>query len=328
MEASSENIRVQRYVLIVAILLFGIKMFAWFLTQSLAVLTDSLESVVNVITGFMGLYSLKLAAVPRDRSHPYGHGKIEFISAGIEGALIFIAGIFIIVKSGMSFFSPTEIEKIETGIAIIAVSAVINFGFGAWAIRTGKRNNSLALQASGSHLQTDTYTTLGIIIGLLLIKLTGYQWLDGAAAIFFAVIILFAGYKILRKAVAGIMDESDEKLLNDIVSYLQEHREPKWIDLHNLRIIKFGSVLHIDCHLTLPWYLTVKEGHDETEKLTKLIVDKFGESVELMIHTDYCEDFSCNICTVKDCPVRQAPFVKQIEWTLEKVISKDKHRLQ
>lgn len=322
-----ENIRVQKYIVSIAVILFVIKVVAWYLTQSVAILTDALESIVNVVSGVIGLMSLSIAARPRDRSHPYGHGKIEFISAGIEGTLITIAGLFIIYEAGMSFINPPELQQLNWGIAIISFSALVNFAFGSWAYQTGKRNNSLALMASGRHLQTDTYTTLGIVTGLFLISFTDAIWLDGGIAIIFALLIIRMGYKILRRAIAGIMDESDQQLLKEMVSYLQENRHTNWVDLHNLRIVKYGSVLHIDCHLTLPWYFNIRQGHDETDKLEELILDKFGSRIELNIHTDYCHDFSCPLCEIKDCEVRKAPFEQQVEWTVEKVVSREKHRL-
>ncbi len=327
MESQNENIRVQKFIVTIAVVLFLIKVVAWYLTQSVAILTDALESIVNVVSGAIGLVSLFIAARPRDRSHPYGHGKIEFISAGIEGTLITIAGLFIIYEAGMSFLDPPQLEQLNWGIGIISFSALINYAFGTWAYKTGKKNNSLALMASGRHLQTDTYTTLGIILGLFLISITGAIWLDGAVAIIFALFIIRMGFKILRHAIAGIMDESDQKLLNEMVSYLQENRHTNWVDLHNLRIVKYGSVLHIDCHLTLPWYYNIKQGHDETDKLEDLILGKFGNRIELNIHTDYCHDFSCPLCDIKDCEVRKSPFNAKVEWTVENVVSSKKHGL-
>ena len=327
MSAPKENIRVQKFIVTIAVILFVIKVVAWYMTQSVAILTDALESIVNVLSGFIGLVSLIIAARPRDKSHPYGHGKVEFISAGIEGSLITVAGLFIIYKAVLSFFDPPDLQQLDWGIALVSFSAVVNFGFGSWAYRTGKKNNSLALQASGRHLQTDTYTTLGIIAGLFLIEFTGMIWLDGAVAIIFALLIIKMGYKILRHAIAGIMDESDQKLLKEMVDYLQANRDINWIDLHNFRIVKYGSVLHIDCHLTLPWYFTVKQGHDETDKLDDLIHEEFGERIELNIHTDYCHEFSCPICQKEDCDVRKAPYQERVKWTVENVVSKEKHRL-
>jgi cation diffusion facilitator family transporter len=324
---SRENIRVQRFIVIVAVLLFVIKMVAWFLTGSVAVLTDGLESIVNVISGFIGLYSISLSAKPKDANHPYGHGKVEFISAGIEGTLITIAGLFIIYEATLSLIYPSPLQQLDLGIVLIAISAVINYTFGWWAFQTGKKNNSLALQASGQHLQTDTYTTVGIIGGLLLIRITNIMWLDGLVAIIFALIIMRTGYKILREAVAGIMDETDEDLLEELISFLQENRDPKWIDLHNLRIIKYGPILHVDCHLTLPWYLTVKEAHAELDKIELLISEKFRDRIEIFIHTDYCMEFSCRLCQVENCHVRQHPFEEEITWTVENVASNERHQL-
>lgn len=327
MAKEQENIRVQKYVVVVAVLLFGIKITAWYLTQSVAVLTDGLESIVNVVSGFIGLYSLYLSAKPKDSNHPYGHGKVEFISAGIEGTLITLAGLWIIVEAIQSFIDPEPLQRLDIGILLIAISAIINYAFGYWAYQTGKENDSLALQASGKHLQTDTYTTMGIIGGLLLIRFTDILWLDGAVAIIFALMIMRMGMKILRASVAGIMDESDEKLLQEMVAFLQQHRSEKWIDLHNLRIIKYGRILHVDCHLTLPWYLNVREAHTEMDKLEAEIADKFGNRIELFVHTDYCKEFSCKLCAISSCKVRQHAFQQKVEWTVENVSSNQKHRV-
>ena len=328
MNSQQENIRTQKFIVVVAVVLFVIKVVAWHLTQSVAVLTDALESIVNIVSGIVGLISLTISARPRDKNHPYGHGKIEFISAGIEGTLITIAGLFIIYKAVMSFIEPLELAQLDRGIIIISISATINYGFGTWAYRTGKKNDSPVLKSGGRHLQTDTYTTLGIIIGLILIWITGAVWLDGAVAILFALLIIKMGTKILRHSLAGIMDESDKQLLEKMVTYLQQNRQVNWVDLHNLRIVKYGSILHIDCHLTLPWYFSIKQGHDETDKLEALIHEKFGDRIELNTHTDYCHAFSCPLCNIKDCKARTSPFKKRVEWTVENVISKEKHHLK
>lgn len=323
-----ENIRVQKFIVVVAVILFVLKLTAWYFTGSVAVLTDGLESIVNVISGFIGLYSLYLSAKPKDSNHPYGHGKVEFISAGIEGALIFVAGLLIIMEAIKSFIDPEPLRSLDLGIILVAISAVINYAFGYWAYQTGKRNDSLALQASGKHLQTDTYTTFGIIAGLVFIRFTGIEWVDGVVAIFFALLIMRMGVRILRQAVAGIMDESDEDLLDEMIEFLQENRDPKWIDLHNLRIIKYGRILHVDCHLTLPWYLTVKEAHAELDNIEELITKKFGNRIEIFIHTDYCMEFSCRLCQIENCDVRQHKFEEAIKWTTENVASDGKHNLE
>jgi cation diffusion facilitator family transporter len=198
---------------------------------------------------------------------------------------------------------------------------------GAWCIRTGKRNRSLALQASGKHLLSDTYSTLGILVGLALIYLTNLTWLDSTVAIIFSLLILYTGFKIIRSSLAGIMDERDLELLKKMVTVLNNNRSPNWIDLHNVRIIKYGSTLHLDCHLTVPWYLNVHEAHKEIDKLAGLVRDEFGESLELFVHSDGCLDFSCNICRKMDCSVRKHPFQKQIEWSVDNIVQNEKHQI-
>ena len=311
---------------VVAVVLFAIKLLAYYLTQSIAVLTDALESTVNVIAGFIGLFSLRVAAKPRDEDHPYGHGKAEFLSAAVEGSLVIMAGCIIIYEAIIAFIHPHPIQKLDRGIFLVGVTALVNFIVGAISIYKGKKNNSMALQAGGKHLQSDTYSTIGIIIGLVLIRYTGLLWLDGVVSLIFAAIILYTGYHILRKSIAGIMDEADLQLLKKMIAYLNGRRRANWVDLHNLRVIKYGGLLHVDCHLTVPWYLNVHEAHAEIDALTGLIRAEFGESIEFFVHSDGCLDFQCSICTKEDCPVRKHPFEERVEWTLNNVVPNKKHQ--
>lgn len=325
MIAAKENIRIQKIITFIAIVLFIVKLVAWFTTHSLAILTDALESIVNIVAGFLGLYSLNLSAKPRDADHPYGHGKVEFISAGIEGTLIIIAGFFIIYKSVQSIFFTHTIARIDFGIFLIAGTALVNYIAGSICIATGKKNNSLQLVAGGKHLVTDTYSTLGILVGLVIIYFTGLVFIDSIIACLIAIIIIYTGYTIVRTSIAGIMDEADEKVLKDIVRLLNDHRKENWIDLHNMRFIKYGSTLHCDCHLTVPWYLNVNEAHAEVEALGTLIKNEFGEAIELFVHSDGCLDYSCRICSKHNCMVRKHPFEKQIVWTIENISNDLKH---
>lgn len=257
--------------------------------------------------------------------HPYGHGKVEFISAAIEGTLISIAGAFIIYECINNLLYQHEIKKLDYGLILVAMTAIINYVAGSVCIRTGRKNNSLALIASGKHLQSDTWTTLGIVAGLILIIVTRIAWIDSAVALFFALLIIYTGYKIIRSSVAGIMDEADEALLKEMVEKLNQNRAPNWMDLHNVRIIKYGGTLHLDCHLTVPWYFNVIEAHNEIDAFSNLIKKEYGESVELFVHSDACMEFSCPICSKSDCAVRQHPFLKRIEWTMQNISSNQKH---
>jgi cation diffusion facilitator family transporter len=327
LKTEQQNLQVQKWVAAVSVLLLAVKFIAFYLTGSVAVLSDAMESIVNVAAGFIGLYSLFIAAKPRDIDHPYGHGKAEFISSAIEGTLIVSAGAIIIYKAIEHLLYPVEIKKIDKGIILISATAVINYVMGYITVQKGKKNNSPALLAGGKHLQIDSYSTIGIILGLLLIYFTGMDWIDSAVAILFGSIACFTGYKILRKSIAGIMDEADIELLDKMVKVLNKNRRENWVDLHNLRVIKYGAVLHVDCHLTVPWYLNVNEAHLEIDELASLIRKEFGESLEFLVHSDGCLYVQCPICIKTDCPVRRHNFEKRIEWTLENILQNKKHAL-
>jgi len=322
-----QNLKVQKWVAGISVVLLVIKFIAYYSTHSVSILTDALESIVNVASGFIGLYSLFIAAKPRDFDHPYGHGKAEFISAAIEGTMIGSAGAIILYKAIQNLIHPVALHKIDYGIILIAFTAVVNFAVGFFCLRTGKKNNSAALIASGKHLQTDTWSTLGIIVGLLLLYFTEYRWIDSLVAILFGGFIMFTGYRIVRSSIGAIMDEADTKLLDHLVQVLNGNRMPNWVDLHNLRVIKYGSVLHVDCHLTVPWFLNVHEAHKEIDSLAELIRKEFGESFELFVHSDGCLPFQCHICGKQDCPERQHNFEKKIIWTLENISKNKKHGL-
>ena len=327
MQTAQQNLRLQKLITGIAALLFLIKLFAWYLTGSVAILTDALESTVNVIAGLIGVYSLYVSAKPRDMDHPYGHGKAEFISAAVEGTLISVAGVIIIYQGINNLVHPQPVQKLDYGILLIAATAVINYIAGIICTRTGEKNKSQVLIASGKHLQTDTYSTLGIVIGLALLYFFKYHWIDSAVAILFAVIIMYTGYKIVRSSIAGIMDEADDELVNKLVAMLNQNRRPNWIDVHNLRIIKYGGTLHLDCHLTEPWYLNVHEAHAEIDILSGLVKKEFGQSMELFVHSDGCMEFSCRICTKTDCPVRQHAFEQQVTWTMNNIVHNKKHSI-
>ena len=312
-------------VVIVGVLLLLGKFIAFFLTNSNAILTDALESIINVVAGGFSLYSLILSARPKDENHPYGHGKIEFIASSLEGSLIVVAGGIIIIKSFYNFFQPVVLEKLDYGILIVALSGAVNYVVGYITEKKGSETQSIVLEAGGKHLKSDAYSTVGILVGLVLILLTGQIWLDNVVAILFGGVICYTGVKIIRSSVAGIMDEADYDLLKRIVQVLNENRRANWIDIHNLRVIKYGSTLHIDCHLTVPWYLNVQEAHDEVEEVGRLVREKIDPGIELFVHTDPCIKLSCTICDIAGCEVREMPFQQRVEWELEKVIADKKH---
>jgi cation diffusion facilitator family transporter len=289
------------------------------------VLTDALESTVNVIAGFIGLYSIILSAKPRDIDHPYGHGKAEFISSAVEGSLIFIAGLMIIYEAIDQLIHPKPLHKLDVGIYIVTATGILNFLIGTYAVAQGKKMRSLILESAGKHLRVDAYSTFAIVAGLALIMFTKVQWLDSAVAMLIAIIILVTGYKLVRRSLSGIMDETDMQLLNDVIAYLQTNRRAQWIDLHNLRVMQYGDVMHLDAHMTLPWFYTVKDADAEIHVLEEMIKQHFDNKVEVFVHIDACQPYQCKLCAVADCLHRQAPFIAQHEWNRENVWYDSKH---
>ncbi len=316
----------QRLALGVGAGLFVLKLWAWWLTNSNALLSDALESIINLVAGSVALYSLHLASKPKDLNHPYGHGKVEFIAAGLEGGLILLAGLFIIGKGGYNFFFPQALGHLDLGLAIAALSAGIHLWLGNYLLRLGRHHDSLTLQADGKHLLSDAYTSLALVAGFLFMVGFGWTWMDNLLALGVGCYILFTGYRLLRTATAGIMDEADHELVESLVGILERNRHPNWVDVHNLRVIKYGAALHIDCHLTLPYYFTLHESHREVKRFERLLQTHCPNPTELFIHSDPCDPpQACTFCAKPDCRFRQKPFERKESWTLENISADRPH---
>lgn len=311
--------------LVVGIVLMLAKFTAYFITSSNSILTDASESIVNILASLFAFYSIYIASRPKDQNHPYGHGKVEFFSVFIEGALIIIAGILISFKSVYNLFFPHEISDLILGTIIIGISGLINYFLGYYLIDQSKKLNSLTLFADGKHLQTDAFTSAGLVLGLLLIYTTGLNYLDSILSIAIGIYIVYSGYKLVRKSVSGLMDESDLDTTDQIVAILNEHRKNAWIDIHNLRTQRYGTDIHIDCHLTLPYYYDLNKVHEEVSELDKLVNHKANSNTEFFIHADPCMPQCCHYCKMPDCSVRSEPKTLDIAWTIENVTKNQKH---
>jgi cation diffusion facilitator family transporter len=300
------------------------KFGAYFLTASNFVLTDAAESIVNVFASSFAFFSIYLASQPRDENHPYGHGKVEYFSVFIEGALIGIAAITIIIKSVYGIFYPNQVHDLVIGAIIIGITGLINGVLGYYMISKGKSIPSLTVEADGRHLLTDMVTSIGLVVGLLLIHFTKIIWLDSALSILVGLYILFSSYKLVRRSVSGLMDEADFGVVTEVISVLNSQRRDAWIDIHNFRAQKYGNELHVDCHLTLPNYFDLNQVHNEV-KLVDQLINKEVTKTELFIHTDPCVPQCCYYCSMPNCPIRSEAKREDITWTLEKVIRNKKH---
>jgi cation diffusion facilitator family transporter len=233
---------------------------------------------------------------------------VEFFSVFLEGGLIFIAGAIILAKACYNLFFPAALTHLEQGIYLIGITSVINFAVGFYIMKRGRALGSITLVADGKHLQVDAYSTVGLILGLLLMRLTGFQWIDVVISIVLGLFILFNGYKLLRQSIGGLMDESDTALVQDVVEILERNRKDEWIDVHNLRVQRYGNELHVDCHLTLPRYLDLIQVHDEISAVDKIVNKEMSVRTEFFVHADPCLPQCCQYCQVDNCPIRSEQF--------------------
>jgi cation diffusion facilitator family transporter len=321
------KVRILTITLIMGILLMGVKFLAWYMTNSNAILTDAMESVVNVVAGGFALYSAYYALKPKDKDHPYGHGKIEFLSAGFEGGMILLAGIAMFIKGIVAFFHRDQVGHADLGAYLSALAGAVNFVMGKYLVKKGKEYHSSLMIADGKHLISDTVSSIGLVLGLFVIFITGISWIDYVITLIFGAYIIYTGFKLVSESVGNLLDKADEEKIARLVDLLNEHRREKWIDIHNLRVLKYGSHLHVDCHMTLPWYDPLEATHEEVSLVEKLVRENMGQEVEFFIHADPCLPISCPICSVSDCPYRKATFTRKIDWTAENLQPDQKHQL-
>jgi len=311
---------------IVSFVLLLVKFYSFYLTNSTAILSDALESIVNVVAAGFASYSIYLSSRPKDENHPYGHGKIEFFSAGVEGTLIILAGLFIIFQSFNNFFDPKELDQLPIGMMLIGISGLINGVLGHVLRVKGLALKSLTIEASGKHLITDAITSLVLILGVAIIYFTNLYFLDSVISVLFSLYIVYSGYTLVRRSVGGLMDEVNPNSVEAVVELLNKTRIPTWIDIHNLRVQQYGGDRHIDLHLTLPYYLDLNQVHDEVQAVEKVLEEDWPGMMEVFIHADPCiPEKCCHYCQIQSCPVRKSPIAIKIEWSASNMSKNQKH---
>lgn len=317
---SYENISFQKVIAVVGVALMSIKFIAWWMTSSVSVLTDALESIVNVIAAFVGLFALYLSAKPHDKEYPYGHGKIELISSALEGTLILAAGAMIILEAVDHILHPAKIGNLDIGFLFLVLAAIVNYLVGVAAIRRGRKNRSLALVASGKHLCSDTISSIGVIAGLILMMALGNMGyevghVDSVMAALFGIIIIITGVKVVKESVEGIMDKTDEDLVVEIIGLINSKRRTQWIDIHALRVTKHGPAIHLEFHLVLPGTMTVADQSREISNLCDVIHEKYGEYIDATVMGESCKPMLCEHCS-EECASRAKKFCGYIDWDM------------
>ncbi len=312
--------------LTVAVLLLGAKYQAYLLTGSTAILSDALESIVNVVAAVFGLGGIVFAGRPADRNHPYGHGKVEFFSAAFEGGLIAFAAVLIVYEVVLALLRGVEVRALDVGVSIVLGAGVVNLLLGWYLVRTGRKYASLTLVADGHHVLADFYTSAGIVIGLLLVRFTGIGWLDPLVAGVVALNLLWTGYRLVRHAAGGLLDEEDTGLLGRLLEVLQPHLSQGVIRVHHLRAIRAGRFHHVDAHLVVPEFWTVERSHELAEDLGERVMKELAAEGEMTLHTDPCHRIYCRMCDLDDCPIRREPFTGRPPLTLDEAVQPDMPR--
>ncbi len=307
--------------LLIGAVLMAVKFYVYRLTRSSAVFSDALESIINVVAAAFAFVSIILAARPPDKSHPYGHGKVEYFSAGFEGALIVLAAIGIFKTGVEHILHPQEMPNLELGLIILLAAGLVNLGLGIVLVRVGRSSHSLTLIADGKHVLTDVYTSAGVLVGLLLVHATGFQWLDGTVACLVGFNILFTGVNLVRKSFAGLMDAAEPGLLKEITELLEAHRKENWVGIHALRAYRSGAFVHVDLHLILPRILTLDEAHREAEEVEAIIEGAYNGEAGVLVHLDACSDPDCPACRRYACQLREAACTLEDPWCVETLIS-------
>lgn len=321
--ADQRRIRAGRLSFGLGILIFAGKIAAYAITDSVAVYSDAMESIVNIVAAAVLWFTLIVSARPADRDHPYGHGKVEFFSAGVEGAMIAVAAGLILVEAVREIITGPQIQNLNQGVVIVTAATLVNAGLGLYLIRVGRNTDSLALVADGRHLMTDVATSLGVVVGLGAVALTGWTLLDPLIAIAIALNILRTGGALLRESVGGLMDEADVLALGRMVDALDRGRQPWCIDVHTLRAWRSGAERHVDLHMVVPRYFDVERVHDIGDEVDGLLLEALGGSGEVIVHFDPCRPRQCAGCVMPDCAIREAPSRGREPLTLELATRRD-----
>ncbi len=321
--AQGERLRAGRLALAAGLAIFAGKFTAYSLTGSTAVFADAIESTVNIAAAGMLLFALRWAAQPPDRDHPYGHGRIEFLSAGIEGAAITVAALVILAESVRELIQGPRVSSLDVGLGMLALCTVANGLLARHLIDVGQRTDSLALVADGRHLLTDVWTSVGVIAGLAVVWLTGFVWADPLIAIAVALHVVREGASLLRKAFGSLMDEADEPTLEAAARVLEARRGESWIDVHGLRSRRSGARRHFDLHLTVPRFLDVDAIHAIHTEIESALLENDPETGDVVVHFDPCEPSLCHRCAMSACAIREVPFERAPPFDADSLVRTD-----
>lgn len=272
--------------LAVAIVLLVVKVAAAILTGSSAIYSDAVESVVHLFAVIFAAWAMRIAQKPADATHHFGHDKVQYLSSGFEGAMIAIAAVLILYEAGRQFVLGVEIERVSLGIALTAMVAAINLVLGLSLLRVGKASGSPLLRANGLHVLTDVWTSIAVLIALVLIQMTGWLWWDPIAAIIAACNILFTGVRLIRQSLAGLLDEADPVKERELLAVLEREADAHGAGFHNFRHRHSGHVDWVELHLVFDDKMTVQDAHAAATSIESAIATHLGPQARVITHLE------------------------------------------
>jgi len=278
-----------RLSFLVGLFMLLIKTYAYYITGSTAILSDAAESVIHVFAVGFAAYSMWLSLKPADQNHLYGHDKVGFFSAGFEGAMIIIASLFICYESAHKIMYGVVLENVDSGVLFIVLAIVINLLLSLFLIRKGKKYKSIILEANGKHILTDCWTSCGVVVALILVKLTGVLLFDPIIAILIAINILWTGYGLIKKSVKGLMDGADIELHKKIEEIIREYTQLHHLQFHHLRDRASGYNIFIEFHLLFPSDISLKNAHEKASELEAILKKSIDRKTEIITHLEPSE---------------------------------------
>ncbi|NRA36819.1 MAG: cation transporter [Planctomycetes bacterium] len=270
----------------VALVVMALKVYAAINTNSAAAASDAIESVVHICALAFMVYAIRLAHTPADAGHPFGHGKVEFFSVAVESGFVLLAGLLVVIWSGNALISEHNIQDLELGLGLMLTVSLINTVLGWWLIRSGKKMESAIIEADGYHIFGDALTSWAVLVGLGLVYVTGWQWVDAILAGLVGLHLIRTGIRLLRKALAHLMDAADPAILRRVIGAINEIRQDNWYDIHALRVHSVGSQLHVDFHLVVPAEWTIEDAHHISHDVEDHILKSLNIEGSVIVHMD------------------------------------------
>ena len=272
--AQQTRIRIASLSIVAGICILGLKFLAYTMSGSVALKSDAIESIVNIVAAVFALGAVIFSGKPADKEHPYGHGKIEHFSAAFEGGLISLAAVFILIEATKGLVNGVELKDLGKGLAVNLLAGVLNGLLGWFLVSQGRKQRSRALEADGHHILSDFWTSMGIAAGLVAVKLTGLKWFDPVMAMIVGLLLARTGFRLVKESSQALLDMEDPEMLSRVLAALNRTRTWDIIAIHEMRTFRTGRYTHVDLHMVVPEYYPVRRAHDLCEDLSLIHISE------------------------------------------------------